>query len=84
MDLHALEESVEKINRRLELGDSRFEADTKEIEALESSVRSSNKIMLESLQVLIEHSIDGNNTERLKSMKHRLDQYLLDKSVGDI
>ena len=70
----ALEEAVKIINERLQLGNRRFEADTKQVEALEASFRCSNKIVLEGLQVLIEHDIDGNNTDRLKEMKHRLER----------
>ena len=80
----ALEEAVAKINERLELGNRRFAADTKQVEELETSMKHSNRIIIESLQVLISHDIYGNNTEGLNEMKHRLDKYLLDKSVGDI
>lgn len=79
----ALEEAVAKINERLELGNRRFAVDTKHVEELETNMKHSNRIIIEGLQVLIEHDIDGNNTEGLKEMKHRLDSYLLDRSMGE-
>ncbi len=74
-----LEESVKKINERLERGDRRFELDTHRVDALEAAMRKSNKVIIESLQALTAHAIDGNNIDELKSAKHALDQYLIEK-----
>lgn len=74
-----LEESVKKINERLERGDRRFELDTDRVDALEAAMRKSNKVIIESLQALTAHAIDGNNIDELKSAKHALDQYLIEK-----
>ena len=74
-----LEKDVASIKDRLQLGNKRFEKDTERVETLEASVNKSNKIILESLQVLIEHSLDDNNKDGLKDMKHKLDAYLLDR-----
>lgn len=79
----ALEEAVERINERLQLGNKRFEADTTRVEQLEAKMNKTNKIIIESLQVIIEHDIDGNNHDSLRNMKHKLDKYLLDKSMGE-
>jgi uncharacterized Ntn-hydrolase superfamily protein len=77
--IDTLEEDVKSIKARLQLGNQRFEKDTERVESLEQSVNKSNKIILESLQVLIEHSLDDNNKDGLKDMKHKLDSYLLDR-----
>lgn len=74
-----LENAVEKINERLELGNKRFEIDSNRITASESQFRQATNIIIESLQVLTEHAIDGNNTEELKNMKKKLDTYLINR-----
>lgn len=80
--IKVLEEDVDSIKQRLQLGNKRFESDANRVEALEKSVNQSNKIIIEALQVIISHDIDGNNHESLRQMKHKLDSYLLDKSMG--
>ena len=77
--LDALEKDVEKINERLEEGCQRFDSDRDKLNALEMSVRNSNQVIVESLQALISHAIDGNNTDSLKSAKDTLNEYLRSK-----
>ena len=77
--IEALEEGVKKINERLEAGDARFEADTKRMLALEGDMRETNKVIIEGLQALTAHAIDGNNSQELKDAKKRLDDYLINK-----
>ncbi|MBQ9567646.1 MAG: hypothetical protein IJR31_06180 [Lachnospiraceae bacterium] len=81
--IKTLEKEVEEINIRLRAGDSRFESDTQRVGKLESKMNKTNKIIIESLQVLIEHDIDGNNNDGLKQMKHKLDAYLLEQTTGE-
>ena len=47
--------------------------------AIEREVKTTNKVIIESLQALTSHAIDGNNVEQLKQSKKSLDDYLLDK-----
>lgn len=75
----ALETAVQHINDRLEAGDKRFNLETEQIKELENKASNTNKIVLESLQVLIGHSIDGNNIDDLKGMKKKLDKFLLER-----
>ena len=75
----ALETAVQQINDRLEAGDKRFNLETEQIKELENRATNTNKIVLESLQVLIGHSIDGNNIDDLKGMKKKLDKFLLER-----
>lgn len=47
------------------------------------SIEHGNRIILESLQVLIDHAIDGNNISELKSKSKDLNTYLYDKGFTD-
>lgn len=74
-----LEQDVRKINERLQLGNVRFQSDAERVDTLEQSVRETNKVIIESLQALTAHAIDGNNIDELKEAKKRLDDYLINK-----
>lgn len=49
------------------------------IEKNEEASRQTNKVIIESLQALTAHAIDGNNTDSLKLSKKKLDEYLLNR-----
>lgn len=74
-----LEKRVDKIDERLEEGNKHFEAHDEQMKSLEASMKKSNRLVIESLKVLIEHDVDGNNIEGLKDMNHKIDKYLLEK-----
>ncbi len=46
------------------------------------SMEHGNRIMLESLQALVNHAIDGNNIQELKEKSHDLSKYLYDKGFA--
>lgn len=73
----ALEGAVIKINSRLDDGSKHFAADSKRIDELEESMKATNRIIIESLQALTAHAIDGNNTQELKDVKKSLNNYLI-------
>lgn len=77
--LDALEGNVLRIEERLKLGSDRFQSDKERMEAIERSMSETNKIIIEGLQALTSHAIDGNNIEALKSAKKSLDGYLINK-----
>lgn len=77
--IDALEEDVKKINERLQLGNERFQSDSERVDALEEQMKATNKVIIESLQALTAHAIDGNNIQELKDAKKGLDDYLLNK-----
>ena len=52
-----------------------LKSDKTDIEKLERG----NKIMLHSLRALLEHGIDGNNTDKMIAAAEELDNYLIDK-----
>ena len=74
-----LEEEIRKINSRLELGNKRFESDATKVCSLEESMKESNKVIIESLQALTAHAIDGNNIDKLKASEESLNDYLMSK-----
>ena len=53
--------------------------DAQRVNNLEEAMRKSNKVIIESLQALTAHAIDGNNIDELKSAKRALEQYLIEK-----
>jgi uncharacterized protein YlxW (UPF0749 family) len=77
--LDRLEADIRSINERLQAGNEQFRDDNVRMERIELANKESMKIVIESLQALTAHAIDGNNTEALHSAKKRLDQYLIDK-----
>lgn len=74
-----LERDVKDIKTRLKDGDRHFEDTDKWMKEFESGMKKRDKLMIESLQCLISHAIDGNNTDELKSQKHHIDAYLLER-----
>lgn len=74
-----LEADVRKINERLEEGNKRFDADAKRFTELETAMKATNKVIIESLQALTSHAIDGNNVQELKEAKKSLDDYLINR-----
>ena len=74
-----LEEDVETINDRLDRGDRHFLSDAERMSSLEHEVKTTNKVIIESLQALTSHAIDGNNIEQLKQSEKTLNNYLINK-----
>ena len=74
-----LEEAVETINDRLERGERHFLSDDERMSSLEHEVKKTNKVIIESLQALTSHAIDGNNIEQLKQSEKTLNNYLINK-----
>ena len=74
-----LEEAVETINDRLDRGDRHFISDDERMSSLEHEVKKTNKVIIESLQALTSHAIDGNNIEQLKQSEKTLNNYLINK-----
>ena len=77
--LSALEMKVREIDGRLQLGNKRFEDDAGRVDSIESNMKASNKVIIESLQALTSHAIDGNNIQELTDAKKSLDEYLINK-----
>ena len=77
--LDNLEEEIKRINDRLVDGDLHFTADTERMEKIEISMKETTRIIVEGLQALTAHAIDGNNTDELKAAKTQLDKYLIGK-----
>lgn len=77
--IEKLELAIKDINTRLEKGDRHFDTDCERMNKLEQTVKTTNKVIIESLQALIAHSIDGNNTSGLKNAEKALNDYLIGK-----
>lgn len=77
--IDALELAIKEVNERLNKGNKRFDKDYERILAMETNTRITNRIIIESLQTLVSHAIDGNDVDSLKKTKRDLDEYLLNK-----
>lgn len=77
--IEVLETKVTDIKLRLKEGDKHFEAQDRWMKEFEDGMKKREKLMIESLQCLISHAIDGNNLDELKSQKHSIDKYLLER-----
>lgn len=74
-----LETDVKDIKSRLKEGDRHFKGYDSQMKDLEAAMKKRDQVVIESLQVLIEHSIDNNNISGLREQKHKIDKYLLEK-----
>lgn len=74
-----LERDVKDIKGRLQDGNKHFDDHDSQMKALEKTMKKNNVLIIESLQILIEHGIDGNNIEGMKAQKHKIDKYLLER-----
>lgn len=74
-----LEMKVKEIHQRLEEGSRHFDRDARRIDELEKNIKATNKVIVEGLQALTSHAIDGNNTQALKEAKKSLDEYLINR-----
>lgn len=77
--LTQLEENVRKINERLDFDNNRFADESDKMKEVEATMKLTTQIIVESLQALTAHAIDGNNIEQLKAAEKRLNGYLIDK-----
>lgn len=77
--IDTLENEIKEIKSRLKEGDKHFEAQDKWMREFEDGMKKREKLMIESLQCLIEHSLDQNNITGLKEQKHKIDAYLLER-----
>lgn len=72
-------ERLDKVEKRLDEGSEQFKKDEQRATDLEEELRDTTKMIVKSLQALVAHEIDGNNTEELKQAKKDIDNYLLEK-----
>lgn len=78
--LDKLEKDVEKkIEDKIKLCTVQSGQDEERIKQIEHEMSVTNRVILESLQALTAHAIDGNNTVALKKSKEKLDEYLINK-----
>jgi septal ring factor EnvC (AmiA/AmiB activator) len=77
--IEKLEADVKQINKRLDDGSKHMNQDDEQIRQIEANMSATNKIIIESLQALTSHAIDGNNIQELRDAKRNLDEYLINK-----
>ena len=79
MRIETLENDVLAIKTQMTTYDKYFSADREQIEGIKDQMKKSNRIIIQSLQSLISHDLNGNNIEELTNAKHEIDAYLLSK-----
>lgn len=77
--LAILENDMIYVKGQLKIHDGYFTSDKEQISEIKEQMRKSNRLIIQSLQCIISHDLDGNNTEELKETKHEIDEYLLNK-----
>lgn len=78
--LEKLESSVSDIKVQLRENIHQFSLDEMRVNELETAQKEINMLILESLQAITDHDIDGNNIDALRSAKQNLDKYLRKKA----
>ena len=77
--LNTLEKDVKEINNRLDSVNEKFFADRQRMDEIDKRMTLTTKVIVEGLQALTSHAIDGNNIDELKEAKKTLENYLLDQ-----
>ena len=75
-----LEASISDIKNQLRENIHQFSLDEMRVNELETAQKEINMLILESLQAITDHDIDGNNIDALKESKKKLDRYLINKA----
>lgn len=71
----AQDERLDALEARMDKYDQFFEMDKKRMDGLDSTTRLTQRALL----ALLEHGIDGNNVERMKSSRDELQNYLINR-----
>lgn len=69
------DESIEKIEAIIDSHSDKLESDNKRLDQLEKATN----LLLKSQMALLDHALDGNNTERMTDAKDEIQQYLIDR-----
>lgn len=77
--LDALELDIKDIKNQITDDNKQQCVSAKRIDAIETEMKTSTRVIMESLQALTAHALDGNNMDQLNSSKKKLDEYLLNK-----
>lgn len=83
------DEKIEDLRDRVTDHDKQFndiriklDHDKKRLDEIESVSRVTNRVIIQTLQVLVRHGIDGNNKEELVEADRELNKYLLNERWG--
>ena len=79
--LDKVEQDIKSIKERFRDENHSIYTQQERITGIESAQKETNIIIIKSLQALIDHAIDGNNTSKLERCKEQLDGYLIDKAT---
>lgn len=77
-----LEEHLGQHDKTLEKMRLHLDHDKERLDEMESASRITNRVIIQTLQVLVRHGIDGNNVEELKKADKELNRYLLNERWG--
>ena len=73
------EKRLKEIETRLDEGNRQFKADNQRTSELEEDLRATTRMIIEALQALMAHALDGNNTDELSVVKKQIDNFLIKK-----
>jgi len=73
------EKRLKEVEARLDEGNRQFKADNERTSELEEDLRATTRMIIEALQALMAHALDGNNTDELSVVKKQIDNFLIKK-----
>ncbi len=73
------EKRLKEVEARLDEGNRQFKADNQRTSELEEDLRATTRMIIEALQALMAHALDGNNTDELSVVKKQIDNFLIKK-----
>jgi len=73
------EDSIAKLNTDLESMAAKQKDDIEKVEARMTDNENETRLVMKGILALVDHSIDGNNTKQLKSIKTEYRDYLVSK-----
>ena len=80
--IKAMEERLEAHERIFEKMRIHLDNDKHRLDEIESATRITNRVIIQTLQVLVRHGIDGNNRDELIKADKELNRYLLNERWG--
>lgn len=76
-DIADLKNRMKKVEDRLEEGNAKFKEEERQTRELEEDLKTTIRMIIEGLQALTAHALDGTSTDELRKAKQNLDSYLL-------
>lgn len=77
-----IEKRIGDISTNIAKIQGKLDNDKRRLDEMESGSRVTNRVIIQTLQALVKHGIDGNNKQELIDVDKKLNHYLLNERLG--